>query len=328
MVKFIYSLILLPYAFSIPDSALIPDFLIPFLDPWDFPEEGIKVDGGNMLSYFEEKTIEFESQFMPDFNESDPSTRFGLQLPLVGLNEYGCWCYQSGSYDLGAHGSGVPVDSFDEICKSRHMGYDCIVADAPTSQNQFPNGPCDNVGDPGCCDPSHASYQWLITHDIPTDPFSTDPGSFLIECADAIEGDWCKASSCMQDLRFMYEYYQLTEAGESVDIAFSQPHGGFDTSTCPYVAPPGNPGPGTTAAPIDLDEKTCCGEYPYRLWYRTSSQDLDDRECCAFESTLTETYDVRVGHMYHSTTHHCCVDSTGHTGLSTIGNCPGTHVVP
>ena len=65
----------------------------------------------------------------------------GISLMIPFLTKYGCWCYRGSDYPAG---KGSPRDSFDEACKRHHMGFDCIIDDAP---NEDSNCVIDGNGD-------------------------------------------------------------------------------------------------------------------------------------------------------------------------------------
>jgi hypothetical protein len=203
------------------------------------------------------------------------------------------------------------------------MGYDCIVADSFTDE---PNCQQDAEGNyVDCCQPESTSYTWYVVPNI------NSPGDYMLECGDDItQGDWCKANTCLVDLRFMTDYWALTAYGDAPDFeSFGHPDGPagrnstFDTSVCPFVDDMhigGGNGGGTTPSPMQWDTKQCCGDFPYRFWFYTMDDGSVDRECCLYEDlSLTEEYNYSFnsGAMYHTLRQECCED-----GVGSIGSCP------
>jgi len=268
---------------------------LPFLDIADIPHEGITVSNTTIMEWYDRQLANLRG---PQIG------RYGMKLPFSVLNLYGCWCYSHQSYGVGEHGKGTPQDEFDHICRDRHMGYDCMIMDAPT---EIPGLPCT---------PGLTGYSWQITPVITNNLFT---GEFIFECDNSIEADWCKAKSCMIDLRFLHDMNVLSITGHGVDNNLYHANG-FDTDACPGTPPTSGGGTGVL---YEWDKKVCCGQYPYRMWYWTTSTNVDDRECCEFHTTAAaKTYDVRVGHMYHDDNQDCCLDNTGlAVSLADEGNC-------
>ena len=292
---------------------------LPF--PVDIPdgETELKLEG-NLIDWLRSNGVKEHDPNAPPLR--GPSARFGLTLELPFLTKYGCWCYRGSHYPGG---KGYPRDEFDEACKRLHMGYDCIVSDSHTDD---PACQIDGNGNYiNCCQPESTSYTWFVV------PNFASPGDYMLECGDDLASDWCKANTCMVDLRFMTEYWGLTAAGQAPDFnSYGHPdatngrNSTFDTGVCPFPidhVQTGSVGGNGTPTPLtsqSWDTKVCCGDYPFRFWFLTMSDGSVDRECCEYEDvSLTNEYQFsfNVGAMYHSLRQECCVD-----GVSTIGSCP------
>jgi len=293
---------------------------LPF--PVDIPdgETELKIEG-NLIDWLRSQGVKEHDPTALNRN-TGPSSRFGLTLTLPFLTKYGCWCYRGSDYPAG---KGYPRDDFDAACKRMHMGYDCIVSDSHTNE---PNCQQDSEGNfVDCCQPESTSYTWYVV------PNFASPGDYMLECGDdQTQGDWCKANTCLVDLRFMTEYWQLTAFGEAPDFeAYGHPDGPtnrnstFDTGVCPFpedtlhvgAGGPGTPTPPT--APVVWDTKVCCGDFPYRFWFLTMDDGSVDRECCEYEDlSLTEEYNYSfmTGAMFHTLRQECCDD-----GVGSIGSC-------
>lgn len=292
---------------------------LPF--PVEIPdgEFELKVEG-NLIDWLRSNGVK---EHDPNITTADgPTGRFGLHLELPFLTRYGCWCYRGTHYPGGR---GYPRDDFDQACKDHHMGYDCIVADSHTEESSCHQDSDGNWVD--CCQPEITDYTWFVV------PNMNSPGDYTLECGDDLEDDWCRANTCMVDLRFMTEYWGLTAQGVAPDFASFNHHNHetnpstFDTGVCPYPIDyvlhgnqgGGGGGNGHRELP-EWDEKVCCGDYPFRFWFLTMSDGSSDRECCEYEDvSLVNEYgfNFNVGAMFHNLRQQCCID-----GVGSIGSCP------
>ena len=94
---------------------------------------------GNLVDWLSENGV---SEYT---NSTEPNgmLRGGLTLSIPFLTKYGCWCYRGDDYPTG---KGIPRDSFDQVCKTHHMAFDCIIED---SVDFDPNCLVDANGDYG-----------------------------------------------------------------------------------------------------------------------------------------------------------------------------------
>lgn len=240
-------------------------------------------------------TLVEDTSFAEAFNvdssgESKPDPRFGLKIRIPVINHYGCWCY-GGEFWPGARdqtGYGPVMDVWDDICKAHHMGFDCIAKDADVENK--------------VCNPTETPYTLLIS------PQSN--GDYLVECADDIEQDWCKAKVCMVDLRFLARHWTLEADGLVPDYAsFGHPgyhenQGSFDTMQCAVTGNSKSPGTGSG----NPRNQVCCGDYPYRVWYdRNNNANL---KCCAVADVNTINdygFYLETGKLYNDNHKKCCL---------------------
>lgn len=278
----------------------------------DIPDDGVQASG-QIVQWLSDKIA----------NTSQPTTRFGIQLQLPLLNKYGCWCYRGTDYPGGR---GTTQDDYDEACKAMHMGYDCVVSDAPIMEDNCMANPAD------CCNPVDTDYLWFIK------PAVGLPGSYTFECAEDVQQDWCRARVCQIDLRFVATFFELITFGiypDRVNLGhIGVDNGEFDPTTCPDAAlsfdytdfvtvdtPSSQDGAGvgggtvatttqeTQSTTAVTSERVCCGDYPFRSWFNKFSN--DDRACCEYEDALITAkyrYQLNVGQMYHSNLAICCAD--------------------
>lgn len=177
----------------------------------------------------------------------------------------------------------------------------------------------------GCCVPQETTYSWNVI------PNQSTPGDYSLECTNDVSSDWCKLQTCMVDLRFISEYWELTNNGLAPDFTnYAHPDhssnpGSFDVQDCPHDPQGGLSGAGHVQPQGNtvsiFDTKVCCGDYPYRFWYLTTSDGTDDRDCCEYEDIAIQSgygnYPFLVGAMFHDSTQECCDD-----GPKVIGSCP------
>lgn len=267
---------------------------------------------GNLVGWLSENGV---SEITNSTEPNGMLRNGGLTLSLPLLTKYGCWCVRGDDYPGG---KGIPRDSFDQACKMHHMAFDCIIDDA---KDFDPNCLEDANGDySGCCNPTSTEYSWDIV------PNLSIPGDYTIQCTDEVSSDWCQSSTCMVDLKFISDYWELTSNGLAPDFtSYAHPdHSGnpstFDTADCPST---GGGGGGTQSGGeyVDFDTRVCCGDYPYRFWYLTTSDGSDDRSCCEYVDIGLQSeygnYAFFVGAMYHENTQACCDD-----GPKVFGSCP------
>lgn len=194
------------------------------------------------------------------------------------------------------------------------MAFDCIMED---SFREDPNCLMDANGDyTGCCKPQETEYSWDIVPNLLT------PGDYSIECTDEVSSDWCQSSTCIVDLKFISDYWELTSNSQAPDFtSYAHPDhstnpGTFDTADCPATG-----GGGGRTLGTDFNTRVCCGDYPYRFWFLTTEDGSDDRSCCEYVDIGLQSeygnYAFFVGAMYHENTQACCDD-----GPKVFGSCP------
>merc|ERR1711937_396520 len=92
--------------------------------------------------------------------ERKPTPRFGLQVGIQMVANYGCWCYPWSQWDTGL-GRSWPRDEHDDACKAHSMGMKCIAMDAKVENKE--------------CQPYDTSYKF----DVHKDGY----GNLLLECS-------------------------------------------------------------------------------------------------------------------------------------------------
>jgi len=230
---------------------------------------------------------------------NDGNDRFGLQLDIPITNNYGCWCHTGDQYP-GPFFLTEAIDSkddYDEACKAKHMGYDCIVMDAAANNM--------------VCPPTETDYDLRMT--------PQPDGSFLLECSETIENDWCKRRVCLVDMRFLIRQDTLDDANTFKDLAsFGHPGfhdnvGNFDVSTC--KAPRDNSGNGEGGKKKNIT-RVCCGDYPYRVIYDKDNR--NNNACCEYDDAAINAayrFDLKIGQVYNEVMNQCCSD-----GVQPVGN--------
>ena len=190
-----------------------------------------------------------EKQFNAALNQTQPgnfrsATNFGTfaNLAFASFHEYGCWCYLSGQ---PVNGKSNPVNEIDAHCKLLADGYACASMDETSTCNAW-----------------EVNYTPAATGAL---------GQTLIDECNANNADTCAQKACIVEGNFIAELQTMMTLG-NVDLALStyQHAQGFNVdSQCTINRKP----------PSD---KECCGEYPNRFPYRTSSEGdgTINRACC------------------------------------------------
>lgn len=227
--------------------------------------------------------------------ERGVSNRFVLQLGLHRVNNYGCWCHSAETfYESTLLSASIDSkDEYDECCKAKHIGYDCIRMEA-ASKNEI-------------CEPTTTSYDVTMVKDV--------DGSFKLGCSDTIESNWCKRKTFMADLRFLITQDNLMMSGAEKDYAkyghpgFNKGLGNFDLGTC-------KPAETLSAAVLNKQiedrekkamQKVCCGDYPYRVVFNLKNE--NSNACCAYKDDFineTLNLDLNIGHVYNTLSNQCC----------------------
>lgn len=212
---------------------------------------------------------------------------FGSEIRLEILSNYGCWCHRGRNFGSGA---GRPRDKFDKMCQAHHQAYECIKIDAELN------------GEPEC-DPQNETQEGYFI-DVRVDlsnPHSQAP-EYVLECASPEQQSWCKAKTCEVDIQYIKDFWDLTTK-QSLLPDFSLFHrdseyqpGPFDPSECPIGGKEWHP------------YKKCCGKYPNRKIYRSSSPDADtgSNQCCV--SRYGQNDGWTTGKIFKPATHTCCAN--------------------
>jgi len=205
-------------------------------------------------------------------SSSRPSNRTLVQV-LTGpeyasvfqnIDHYGCWCYFEENFTKG---KGQPQDPIDELCKVLHDGYECAIMD----------GEEDGYA---CAEP------WLSDYST-----STVPASELQSDCKTRNQDPCAAHTCIVEGYFIRSIVSLFIGGTTHRSDILHSTGSFNPETeCVAKNSAGNGG----ALGSSSDEKSCCGDYPFRHPFRTGS---GQRACCG-----ARTYEVGV--------FECCPDES------------------
>ena len=53
--------------------------------------------------------------------------------PYTSYNNYGCWCY----FDSHNNAKGATVDTYDEFCRTLHLGYECLLVDHAVDNDDY-----------------------------------------------------------------------------------------------------------------------------------------------------------------------------------------------
>lgn len=198
-----------------------------------------------------------------------PRTRFGAQIPIQLLANYGCWCYGGSQWPTN-EGRSTPRDEHDDACKAHSMGMKCIISDA-----EYENK---------VCDPYNTDYDVTMTRN--------GYGAIFMECSDSIEDDWCRRRVCMVELRLLARYFTLLQNGVYPNTE-AYGHSSFD----PMVEC--NP----THTQGEGRETVCCGDYPYRslLYVNRSDHSAGASQCCVYQDEqINRNYGfaINIGKIY------------------------------
>jgi len=192
------------------------------------------------------------------------------------LDNYGCWCNFENNGVRGIR-KGLPVDNFDQACKTLHEGYECINMDTNFQ-----------------CDLKNTVYKSAVGGGS-TSPMNLDRLQFECEksnkaanekdqqfAADGSSLD-CKIKLCKVEGWFIQTIFKIVyrEMVFPNRPKYAMAFGNFGREEVCKL--PKNPGPTTRA---------CCGDYPIRFPYRDTN-----RGCCQ-------------GKTYNSITLQCCDDGS------------------
>jgi len=176
---------------------------------------------------------------------------------LENLNQYGCWCYFNADFGKG---KSKPVDDLDVACKALHNGYECVEIDSLVEGE--------------VCTSWDQSYLAISHTNLHTD------AEIVEACEVSVGATNCASRACAVETKFV-KFLSDWASIHTPDYAqFSAQSGNFDPSdSCP-VSGTGN----------RIGEKQCCGNFPSRFPYWTSSSS-GSRGCCngaTFDSQLKQ----------------------------------------
>jgi len=186
-----------------------------------------------------------------------------VPVSLRGLWGYGCWC----NFGEGLlKGSGLPVNKFDEICKSLTLCTRCAARD--------------NVATG--CDPANVTY---VT------PGKIIPGERAIQlkCDELNPENMCGQNTCCCEMNLLAELLKLLWSQTKYDDTFLHENGWDHEDNCG-----GNNGKPVNGNPGSGNTVVCCGAYPNRQPYKMES----GQGCCdnnqIFNPLMNECCDAKV----------------------------------
>lgn len=185
---------------------------------------------------------------------------------IASIDGYGCWCYFQNDH---GRGRGSAQNEVDELCKTLHHGYSCIIHDGDT----------DNYN----CTPWDITYKAATGFGADSDnPKNEDfITSLRRRCNKANKGESkCKSRTCMVEGHFVIRIFELFLKGVVFDPLLLHSNGNFDPLVqCKVKTPIHNDG--------ESKILECCGDYPTRFPFKTNGV----RQCCGqstFDSRLFE----------------------------------------
>lgn len=186
---------------------------------------------------------------------------------FLQLNAWGCWCYFDEDYSLGRS---QPVNEIDELCRTLHDGYECILMDRQR-----------DAGDINCI-PWEQEYSSGVRYQFVS---LEDPrGQIRKVCARNNRNNKCAELSCMVENYFTARLLRLLYEGIDVDHKVKVGQYGFSReNNCPSNKGPTSP-------------RECCGTYPVRFPYKTEGMN-GDRDCCGEHTYWTAASDCCAGNV-------------------------------
>lgn len=157
----------------------------------------------------------------------------GCVIPLSweDIHGYGCWC----NFDQQiSKGYGLPIDPWDEVCRSAQLCTRCIQFDQTNN-------------DKDTCDLVNTSYKNNISFNANTETIESD-------CEADNSGDSCAIGLCQCELQMYREMHVLTiNSAIPANTVFKHENGfdRLDENNCPRR--------GNT-----FEASQCCGNYPTR----------------------------------------------------------------
>lgn len=168
---------------------------------------------------------------------------FLKQTPLFG---YGCWCFFGNM--AASIGHGIPVDSFDNLCKNFMQCYRCASKDALSESTR--------------CDP------WITDFEVDTSKSVLIWSNVTQSCSPNNDVP-CEYRTCACTIHLVSELWDLIfNPDVNFDLAYKHDNGFDFSGQCAKTGGEGGDGPGS--------EKQCCGVYPTRSIYIVH----ESRQCC------------------------------------------------
>ena len=126
-------------------------------------------------------------------------------IQLLDIDGYGCWCnFSNPGHKMG---SGEPVDVFDQLCQTLHLGYECAMIDSSNDEDE------------ATCIPWEVNYKFASTRNDLTE-----------ECTLRNEGDQCAVNACIIELTFVTNIMMKYKMKEMPNAMFKHRNGLFDAS--------------------------------------------------------------------------------------------------
>ena len=240
--------------------------------------------------------LEHDQKLQMEVPGGHEAARALLKNQMGLINQYGCWCYFE---DEVGGGVGATQDQLDEICKTLHQGYECIIMDH------------DDLGDP--CIPWEEEYNSAFSSGLA--PFGLTMANLISECENQNSGvDSCARKVCKVEGWFVLSYFTYSVFGGTINSALQHGNGFDPDATCrnikvqsatdPFagqgtpVIPANQNGNGANSAastPVDLGVTTreCCATYPVRFPYKHNNE----KQCCDYST-------------YNPNLQYCCPDGS------------------
>lgn len=167
---------------------------------------------------------------------------------ITMLENYGCWCYAGENH---GRGKSQPVDEIDEICKTLHNGYECLILDA-----QAENVTCDKPWES-----NYRSANRIINVD-------------LVENCNRFNRNksMCEINTCIIEGHFIRSVLNLMFQGGRISSKFRHYNDNQKAVFKPEKKCKIEPG-------VD-SAKMCCNTFPYRFPFKTTSLNGATRGCC------------------------------------------------
>jgi len=247
-------------------SYLVGDFESSAENDIDWNDEFVRSFKSRVCDYAAKhgipQTLVIAAEIAKDLSQGDDQTRNMLDpycengvctqhVSLRGIWQYGCWCNFGNQL---MHGSGAPVNVFDEKCKDLQRCLRCARQDG--------------VNDGYECNPTTKQYSSAL---------AMSNMGLQSKCSDANPGDDCAAHVCMCELNLIDDLLELMWSFVVYDDQYLHSKG-FDPEIMCETSP-------------QINDMECCGYYPSRFPYSTYDNDcctntqeryqVVTHECCS-----------------------------------------------